>query len=328
MTYSELLNKVTFSELVPYLRDFEYDAATLAYMKMHYDRLRLLKPDATETSVAFITPFDEERMADDDPLLDCSDIICDTLEKALAKTIRIDECLHPSIEKLAAYCIAYSSGLGATPIMAETFRLVEQQEYAKAQMRHFRGFLGNVLPPKRKLSALNSFRQAVHRKMRQHRKWRPTKSDKEKYTIDGKRRWRYWKRQIVNAEYRRMVCINGGFIEHLLKDGKNILPPPSMKEMVRSLFSSNCCDIVQWQTYVKEASLRLEYCEDLIKNWHLLDSVRKSNSIVCISSPPKYPITDEEMRLLTLIKGRNSTFCIKADETLGAELRFDVAYFE
>lgn len=91
-----------------------------------------------------------------------------------------------------------------------------------------------------------------------------------------KRKWRYWKRCVINNLYRRRITLIAAFIEDLFCRGNNIVSPPSV-ERLGIMFRANHVRINSYQTYAYDASKRKEYFQELMKKYHAFEPYEFGN---------------------------------------------------
>ena len=166
--------------------------------------------------------------------------------------------------------------------------------------------------------------------MKEYRKFIPLKEEDRVYSSHNKSRdWRYWKRWEIKREYNKRICEAGAFIEDLQNRGQNIIVPPDL-DYLSVLFKANHCLIKRWRSYTCDVTKRYDYFRGLIENYNLLFWIIHPNSVLCFSTSSDYPLTIEEMDLLSLIADNRSgknVFCIKTDDRVGEELRIDGACY-
>ena len=79
-----------------------------------------------------------------------------------------------------------------------------------------------------------------------------------------------------------------------------------------------------------DAGRRCDYLKELIKKYDLAKGLNQHNSIISISASPKHPLQPQELETLQRLLYRSVSepqFCLKADDTLGEDLRIDFAFY-
>lgn len=298
MTFGELLHKVTFKELVPFLSFFEDYNWNLASYKMHYDylcHLSEINKEPDNTSKDTLHSNDKKYIS-------------------LASELLTEVTVNGSLAKTAAdrlWNTMHFYGIGEyqnTELMQLSNRDLEKSAYRYRK----------------------SFQKTTRHAMKRYNKSYTLKRKTNVYLSSYKNRdWRYWKLCEMKSEYNKRICEIGAFIEDLHNRGLNIIAPPDF-DYLSVLFKANHCLIKTWRSYVYDSTKRYNYFQNLIEKYNLLFWIRDSNCILCISSSPDYPLTVEEMNLLYLITGNRkgeNVFCIKTDSSLGKDLRIDAAFY-
>ena len=72
------------------------------------------------------------------------------------------------------------------------------------------------------------------------------------------------------------------------------------------------------------------YLKELIEKSDLAKGLNQHNSIISISASPKHPLQPQELETLQRLLSRSVNepqFCLKADDTLGEDIRIDFAFY-
>ena len=78
------------------------------------------------------------------------------------------------------------------------------------------------------------------------------------------------------------------------------------------------------------AGRRCDYLKELIEKYDLAKGLNQHNSIISISTSPKHPLKPRELETMQRLLSRSVNkpqFCLKADNTLGEDLRIDFAFY-
>lgn len=329
MTLSELLHKVTFEELIPFMFLFEDYDWNLASYKMHYDYLCHLSEIKTEPKNKSInTPLSRKEKLKR-PFEPCSFDV-NGWRIALAKELATEVTVNNSLAETAAGCLWNTlHHYGFSEYQNTELEQLFNRNLERNACR-YRKMYQKYIPSKKVILSVKSFHQTIRRVMKEYRKFIPLKEEDRVYSSHNKSRdWRYWKRWEIKREYNKRICEAGAFIEDLQNRGQNIVVPPDL-DYLSVLFKANHCLIKRWRSYAYDTTNRYGYFRDLIENYNLLFWIRHPNSILCVSSSMDYPLTVEEMDLVRLIVGNRNgenVFCVKTDNSLGEEFRIDAAFY-
>lgn len=326
MTLSELLHKVSFEEICPFL-DYQGNADCMALYKMHYDILCHLIPHnkGRGNGIVTVSRYEPEEDEPDSPRFYASSLEGDYWEVCLAKELVIEQDVDASLAEIAACCLWHTSFYGFTESqVCDTYKSWHDNT---DEMRKVRQQYASFLPTKKEMLAIRSFHNTIRSEMKMHRRFRPLR---EFDMFVRKRKWRHWKRYEINTLYRKRITLVASFIEDLFCRGNNVVFPPSVQEM-SIMFRANHVRIDSYQTYAYDASKRKEYFQELMEKYHAFEPYKFGSYIICISSSSSYPLIMDEMELVSMItqhcKG-DGAYCVKTDDSLGEELRIDVAFYE
>lgn len=150
-----------------------------------------------------------------------------------------------------------------------------------------------------------------------------------------KKRWRHWKRNLIQYELYKRILYCSSFIEDILERGQNIGEIPSLQEL-GLLYHSNHLAIKRLESTAFNATRRFDYLKELIEDYHALAVARKkmsehANSFICLSASSEHPVTEAEKALAKILTNGLSgkrQLCIKVDEPCGEELRIDIAFYD
>lgn len=335
MTLYELLHKVSFDEIAPFLSKSYTEGNPLAWFKMHYDYLCHMVPSHKsekdyKIKVGIIpqtvSETDEQRISvsawlDGNPW-----------EDSLGRDIDMDNITDISLAEIAACCIWTTSFYAFMPHDWESIgrRLHLSCCYDEAKVfRLCREKYGKFIPSRKEMMNVRSFRNKIRREMKLHNSRRYSKSERKFWRCE-KRKRRMWKRWEINEEYKKRIIKTAEFIDDLHERGKNLTEPPTT-EQLGILFRANHCWIDRWQTCAFDADKRCVYLKELIDKYDLAKGLnQQQNSIICISTSPKHPLQPKEMEALCQllsISVNKPQFCMKADDALDEDLRIDFAFY-
>ena len=354
MTLYELLHKVSFDEIAPFLSKSYAEGRALAWFKMHYDYLCHLVPSPkSETGYDIYVEMvpqtgsdtDESRITvsaclDGNPWEDSlgREIIIEDFDNSrIAKTEAIigQKVVVPnradiSLAEIAACCIWETSFYAFLPHDWESLgRRLHLSCYDEAKVfRLCREKYGKFIPSRKEMMNIRSFRNKIKREMKSHNNRRYSKSERKFWRCE-KRKRRMWKRWEINEEYKKRIIKTAEFIDDLHERGTNLSEPPT-SEQLSVLFRSNVCWIDRWHTCAFDAGRRCDYLKELIEKYDLAKGLNQHNSIISISASPKHPLQPRELETLQRLLSRSVNepqFCLKADDTLGEDIRIDFAFY-
>lgn len=103
MTYSDLLHRVSFDEIAPYIRKYGSKGYSLVWYKIHYDMLRQLEPRLDEDDEKTATISNAELYYDwEEPHLDAYPMEGSLWEASLAKELVVNEDVNATWAEIAA----------------------------------------------------------------------------------------------------------------------------------------------------------------------------------------------------------------------------------
>lgn len=335
MTLSELLHKVSFDEIAPFLSNSYTEGKPLAWFKMHYDYLCHLTPsyksEKDDKIKVYVIP--QTASEPDEPRITVSAWLDgNPWEESLGREMVMKDGADISLAEIAACCIWTTSYYAFLPHDLESAgrRLHLSCCYDEVKVfRHCKEKYCNFIPSRKEMMNIRSFRNKIRHEMKFYHSRRCSKLDRKLFG-DQHRKRRMWKRWEINEEYKRRIIMNAEFIDDLHGRGKNLTEPPTT-EQLGVLFRTNHCWIDRWQTCAFDADKRCAYLKELIDKYDLAKGLnQQQNSIICISTSPKHPLQPKEMetlRQLLSIGVNEPQYCMKADDALDEDLRIDFAFY-
>lgn len=329
MTYHELLHSVSFDEIAPFIEKQAGSPVNLALYKTHYDMLRLLTPHREEGDNDTANVTNAELDYDwEEPHLNAYPLEGDLWEVSLAKELIIAPDVTASLAEIAACCLWHTSFYGFTQEQRrETFEKFDY--YSKdlldcdivrieaSQKRQQIEAAGGYIPTKNEMLRMPSFRQALRKRLRHSIKH-----------ICKKRRRRIVRRRI-NSLYQERTLAVGEFVTACmpaLSESKEM----TLHDLCK-LFYSNHFRHYSYQTYAGNAAERGTWMVELIEKYQAIVGSDFSNVMILITVSQSYPFSDNDRKLTDLIErmcSGKTAMLIKNDDTLGEELRMDVAFYE
>ncbi len=333
MTYSELLHKVSFEEIAPFLKKYP-NADNLFPYQQHYDMLRLMEPVwAEEEDKDYLTikiekddsPEDED--GDTYPLLFAWPIEGQIWENSLAKEIVLQDGIEASNAEIAAACIWGSSFYGFDEEDTDDTFFGWHEDIQAKQLREVLAKYKGHIPSIKELNKLKrSFHKNVKNRMRLHRR----RSDFSDKLFIRPMKWRSWKRWVIKEEYKRHVFRIAAFVELVSKENMPVSAPPA-EELIETLMTSPEVYIGKISSYTGDSAKRANYIAEIVESYLEMWSCKADNLLLCISTSSEHPLFMEELKPLseTLFKtALNVSWSMKTEDSLGKEMRIDYAYYE
>ena len=229
MTFKELLNSVTFDEVVPCLLQMHPDAeGNLKWYKIHFDMLRLMIPKYDDDANSDVCNITMEKWRNGKMILDAHPMEGDLWEHSLTKEIILAPDVKATNAEIAACCLWHTSFYGFVEKQAQECLRFDEDDldikdrwddsiYNKAKaMRYFSIIRrnGGHVPTMKELSSSKK-RELVRRAKEDF--WY---SSREMNTIKKKRMVR---REFRGLSYERMVAISKFIVQAIpaLRDESN-----------------------------------------------------------------------------------------------------------
>lgn len=324
MTLKELLDSLSFDEIAPFLiRHYTYDYAPgdLVPYKQHFDYLRSLTPtrqELIENKIAQISMGKDK--------LKAYPLEGDDWEDSLAKELVLDKDVKASLAEIAACCLWHTSFWGFLPYQREeTFRkIITDNPRLIRTAKFYKNKFSEIIPSKREMMQIPSFRNKIRSDMKSVRKNHPKKNGKKGklFRFNRKRLWRSWKRDLINHEYDRRIKYCSPFIEYISKERNDAYK-------YGMLYRANHINILRLESYAFDASKRFDYIRELVEKYGAMNDItRYDNCIICVSFSSAHPL-HEQMEICHFFADLlPKILSPRLDDTLGKEIRIDVAYYE
>lgn len=330
MTLKELLDSLSFDEIAPYLiRHYTYDYAPgdLVPYKQHFDYLRSLTPTNSK-----LIENKKARIFLDKDKLNAYPLEGDDWEDSLAKELVLDKDAKASHAEIAACCLWHTSFWGYLPyqrdetikkIVTDDIRMIRTAKFYKRKF-------AEIIPSKHEMMLIPSFRNKIRSDMKSIRNYHRNKKIQKdkKLKSQWKRCWRRSKRCLINYEYNKRIKYCSPFIEYVTEK-RGIAVSKSMLQKYGVLYRANHVSIMRLDSYAFDTAKRFDYIKELIEKYGAMDDVpRYANCLICVSFSSKHPFSEmmELNNLLTDLLFKS--YCPIVDDTLGKEIRIDVAYYE
>lgn len=283
MTLKELVMKVDFDSLLPYLEKWENRHLDNIYaFREAYDILRGMEPDRDYRGKATVTT----SMKEDGTKITCVSSLDDNVwEKELAKELVFPDGLSVSMEELAMHCLWEITFYGFSPAdVNDTFS----------------GMFGRQKPQNRYEAALDKLEESIW-KRQTPRRFRARGEDGERLTVGwfafercdrrmnrAKRKRKY--RQDRRRKYLETMARRETLIQTLTVQGSTFT-----RSDVE--FLSGVAYGVHYDYYSIGCGTngRLEYILESMTKYQQLDLDGYDNAVVFVLYPSRYPLEDLEV---------------------------------
>ena len=219
----------------------------------------------------------------------------------------IEPDVTESLAEIAACCLWHTSFYGFTEKQTRAKfeswnREISEEEFEKQQAKEWGKKIieaGGNIPSEDELMKIPSFR--VTAKNNTKRKQRE-----------------YWDR----------IGMIGEFVARNLPSDTDVVN--MTVEDLCKLFYSNHYIEYDYNSYSADESVRADYLKELITSYEAFAHGTLDNAVIVLSASKQYPLIMEETSLATYIAEMctgESHFIYKVDETLGRELRLNVAFY-
>ena len=289
MTLYELLHKVSFDEIAPFLSKSYAEGRSLAWFKMHYDYLCHLVPspksetdydiyvemvplytsDPNQPRITVSAWLDgnpwEDSLGREIIIKDIDNSRIAKIEAIIGQKVVVSNSADISLAEIAACCIWMTSFYAILPHDWDSLgRRLHLSCYDEAKVfRLCREKYGKYIPSRKEMMNICSFRNMIRHEMKLHNNRRYSKSERMFWRCK-KRKRQMWKRWEINEEYKKRIIMNAEFIDDLYERGINLTEPPT-PEQLSVLFRSNVCWIDCWHTCAFDAGRRCDYLRVVLK---------------------------------------------------------------
>ena len=246
MTFKELLNSVTFDEVVPCLLQMHPDAeGNLKWYKIHFDMLRLMIPKYDDDANSDVCNITMEKWRNGKMILDAHPMEGDLWEHSLTKEIILAPDVKATNAEIAACCLWHTSFYGFVEKQAQECLRFDEDDldikdrwddsiYNKAKaMRYFSIIRrnGGHVPTMKELSSSKK-RELVRRAKEDF--WYISRK------MNNIKKKRMFRREFRGLYYERMAAISKFIVQAIpaLRDERNNMTIDQLCELFQSdLFS-------------------------------------------------------------------------------------------
>jgi hypothetical protein len=285
MTYKELLQKVNFKEIEPYLVKQYKVGDSLGWYKLHYDMLLMLEPKIHEDANGNVCKIEYYSDYDGDKHIEAWPMEGDLWEHSLTKEILVADDVTETLPELAACCLWHTSFYGFTPQTQDqcfddmfcrpsAFKNYKEKFdfYAEIIAKH-----GGKVPTLKELSICK------HQELSKEAKEYLSKSKANR----SKRKKRF-REEFMDLYYRRLSVI----AEYIAKT-ISWLEDLSIDHLCQLFYSEKFCTEVI-RSYTKNES-GVEYLYRIIKDYKMIPNMEH---LILLVTTGENGITPEEKSML------------------------------
>ena len=330
MTYKELLDSVSFDEIVPFIERY-HGWNALAWYKVHYDYLRHLTPEQGEITTATVSNGEPDESWPE-PHLSAFPMEGDLWEHTLAKELVIEPDVKASLAEIAMCCLWHTSFYGFTEEQRDerferldfyTEDLLDHDITRIRAKRVIRAVetAGGKIPSIKECMKIASFRNKIHSKCKEF------KSRRKAFAKAGihNRSMRSYAHHIIRKEYYDRIWVASDVIRAMLKSSM------ARVEDISSLLLCNHMQSCEYKTLSFDSQKRVEWMKDLIEKYEAFYMPPHKNCVVCIGTSSAYPFRMEEASIIECIVSRCSgtnAFYVYTDDKLEQDMRVTTMFYE
>ena len=332
MIFKELLNSVTFDEVIPCLLQMHPDAeGNLKWYKIHFDMLRLMTPkydDDANSDVCNITL----RVRDDEGArLNAYPMEGDLWEHSLTKEVVLAPNVKATNAEIVACCIWHTSFYGFVREQSREYLRFDEENidikdrwndsiYNKVKAKRYFSIIrrnGGYIPTMKELSTSKK-KELVRR------------SKEDFWCISRKmnkiKKKRMFRREFRGFYYERMAAISKFIVQAIpaLSDERNNMTIGQLCELFQSdLF---CPETIT--SYADENTNGAKYFCELLE---MEDINTRLDRMVVVLTTGEYhkELTEDEQHLCKFLIGncKSSNILLATDPSLGRQVRIDYATY-
>jgi len=332
MTFKELLNSVTFDEVVPCLLQMHPHAeGNLKWYKIHFDMLRQMTPkydDDANSDVCNITLREREN---ESPRLNAYPMEGDLWEHSLTKEIILAPDVKATNAEIAACCIWHTSFYGFVREQSREYLRFDEDDldiedrwsdskYFKVKTKRYFTII------RRNGGHIPTIKELAHSKKKEL-----IRRSKEDFWYISRRMNKIKKKRMFRREFRgfyyeRMAAISKFIVQAIpaLSDERNNMSI----EQLCGLFHSDLFSPETITSYADENMNGVKYFCELLE-MEDLNSRLERMVVVLTTGEWHKELTEDEQRLCKLLIGNCKSFdiLVATDPKLGRQARIDYATF-
>ena len=330
MTYKELLDSVSFDEIVPFIERY-HGWNALALYKVHYDYLRHLTPKQGEETMATVSNGEPDKSWPE-PHLSAYPLEGDCWEHSLAKELIIEPDVKASLAEIAMCCLWHTSFYGFTEEdVADRFENLDYyaEDMLDSDITHLRAkrvnraieTAGGVIPSIKEYMKVPAFRYKIRSKCKAF------KSRRKALAKAGicRSSMRSYAHQIIRNEYYNRIWVASDIVRAMLKSSM------AHVEDIKPLLLSNHMQSYEYKTLAFDSQKRVEWMKELIEKYEAFNEPPYKNCVVCIGTSSDYPFRMEEASIIECIVSRCSgtnSFYVYTDDKLEQDMRVTTMFYE
>ena len=332
MTFKELLNSVTFDEVVPCLLQMHPDAeGNLKWYKIHFDMLRLMTPKYDDDANSDVCNITTREMEGGGSRLNAYPMEGDLWEHSLTKEIILAPDVKATNAEIAACCIWHTSFYGFVREQSrEYLRFDEEGIDIKDR---WNDSIYNKVKAKKYFSIIrrNDGHVPTMKELSTSKKKELVKRSKEDFwcisrKMNNIKKKRMFRREFRGFYYERMAAISKFIVQAIpaLSDERNSMTIVQLCELFQSdLFSPETIT-----SYADENTNGAKYFCELLE---MEDINTRLDRMVIVLTTGEYhkELIEDEQNLCKLLIGncKSNDILVATDPSLGRQVRIDYATF-
>ena len=331
MTFKELLNSVTFDEVVPCLLQMHPDAeGNLKWYKIHFDMLRLMKPKYDDDANSDVCNITTREMEGGGSRLNAYPMEGDLWEHSLTKEIILAPDVKATNAEIAACCIWHTSFYGFVDKQAQEYLRFDEDLDIKDR---WNDSIYNKVKAMRYFSIIrrNGGHVPSMRELAQSKKKELIRRSKDYFwcisaSMNRIKRKKMFRREFRGYYYERMAAISKFIVQAIpaLSDERNNM---SLDQLC-GLFQSDLFSPETITSYADENTNGGKYLCELLEMEDI--NTRLDRMVVVLTTGEWHQeLTQDEQRLCKLLIGncKSSDILVATDPSLGRQVRINYATF-
>ena len=330
MTYKELLDSVSFDEIVPFIKRY-HGWNALALYKVHYDYLHHLTPKLGEETTATVSNGEPDESWPE-PHLHAFPMEGDCWEHTLAKELIIEPDVKASLAEIAMCCLWHTSFYGFTEEQVE-HRFENLDYYAEdmldsdiTRLRAKRVIqtleeAGGEIPSIKEYMKIPAFHSKIRRMCKKFKSHRIASNKAGLFRCS----MRSFSHHLIRKEYYNRIWVAGDVIRAMLKSSM------ARVKDISSLLLCNHMQSYEYKTLAFDSQMRVEWMKELIEKYEAFNETPYKNCVVCIGTSSAYPFRVEEASIIECIVSRctgTNAFYVYMDDKLEQDMRITTVFYE
>jgi hypothetical protein len=332
MTFKELLNSVTFDEVMPCLLQMHPDAeGNLKWYKIHFDMLRLMTPKYDDDANSDVCNITTREMEGGGSRLNAYPMEGDLWEHSLTKEIILAPDVEATNAEIAACCIWHTSFYGFVREQSREYLRFDEEDINIKD--RWNDSIYNKVKTKRYFSVIrrNGGYVPTMKELSQSKKKELVRRSKEDFwcisrKMNNIKKKRMFRREFRGFYYERMAAISKFIAQAIpaLNDERNNMTINQLCELFQSdLFSPETIT-----SYADENTNGAKYFCELLEMEDI--NTRLYRMLVVLTTGEYHKeLTEDEQHLCKLLIGdcKSSDILVATDSSLGRQVRIDYATF-